>query len=137
MTTRRTIVAAVALAAVITLLALVFRAAAGGGPTTATASTPRYTVRLSVDDPRTGPNSLGLEVTDVAGQPAAPDEVTVEPVMTQMGHALAPVTALPEAPGRYRAATADLPMAGPWQMTVSLRDASGVDHVVLPLLVKG
>jgi len=136
MTTRRTIVAAAALVAVIALLALVFRATAGSGATTATASTPRYTVRLSVDDPRTGPNSLELEVTDAAGHPATPEQVTVEPVMPQMGHALAPVTALPEAPSHYRAVTTDLPMAGPWQITVSLHDASGVDHVVLPLLVK-
>jgi hypothetical protein len=90
-----------------------------------------------VDDPRAGPNSLGIEVTDRAGTPVAPDEVVVEPVMPQMGHAFAPVTAQPEGQGRFRAPTADLPMAGPWQITVSLHDASGVDHVVLPLLVKG
>jgi YtkA-like protein len=135
--TRRTIVASAALVVVIALVALVFRANSGDGTTTATASTPRYTVRLSVADPRTGPNSIGLEVTDPAGAPVEPAEVTVEPVMPQMGHALAPVTAVPEAPGRFRAATTDLPMAGPWQITVSLRDASGVDHVVFPLLVKG
>ncbi len=134
--TRRTIVASAALAAVVALVALVFTSAADTGSATATASTPRYTVRLSVDDPRTGPNSLGLEVTDPDGRPAAPDEVTVEPVMPRMGHALAPVTAGSEAPGRFRAPAADLPMSGPWQITVSLRDASGVDHVVLPLLVK-
>ena len=121
---KRTILACAALAVVVALVALVFRATSADETTTATASTPRYTVRLSVADPRTGPNSLGIEVT-------------VEPVMPQMGHALAPVTAVPEAPGRFRAATTDLPMAGPWQITVSLRDASGVDHVVFPLLVKG
>jgi hypothetical protein len=134
---RRAIVASAALAVVVALVALVFRSTAGDGATTTSASGARYTVRLSVDDPRTGPNSLGIEVTDKAGAPVVPDEVVVEPVMPQMGHALAPVTALPEAPGRYRAPTADLPMAGPWQITVSLHDASGIDHVVLPLLVKG
>jgi len=134
---KRTILACAALAIVVALVALVFRATSADETTTATASTPRYTVRLSVADPRTGPNSLGIEVTDPAGTPAKPAEVTVEPVMPQMGHALAPVTAVPEAPGRFRAATTDLPMAGPWQITVSLRDASGVDHVVFPLLVKG
>ena len=134
---RRAIVAGAALAVVVALVALVFRATTDGGATTTSASGSRYTVRLSVDDPRTGPNSLGFEVTDKAGTPVAPDEVTVEPVMPQMGHALAPVTALPEGTGRFRAPTADLPMAGPWQITVSLHDASGVDQVVLPLLVKG
>jgi hypothetical protein len=118
-------------------VALVFRATADSGATTTSASGSRYTVRLSVDDPRAGPNSLGIEVTDRAGTPVAPDEVVVEPVMPQMGHAFAPVTAQPEGQGRFRAPTADLPMAGPWQITVSLHDASGVDHVVLPLLVKG
>ncbi|HEX6344907.1 FixH family protein [Umezawaea sp.] len=134
---RRTVVASAVLAVVVALVALVVRSTAGGGATTASASGERYTVRLSVEDPRTGPNSLGFEVTDRSGAPVLPDEVTVEPVMPQMGHALAPVTALPEGRGRFRAPAADLPMAGPWQITVSLHDASGVDHVVLPLLVKG
>ncbi|WNV83996.1 FixH family protein [Umezawaea sp. Da 62-37] len=133
--TRNAIFGTAALVALAAVLAVAFWPAADV-PTTAKASTARYTVRLSVDDPRAGPNSIGLEVTDPQGAPAAPDEVVVEPVMPQMGHAYPPVTATAEGPGRFRAAATDLPMAGPWQITVSLRDASGVDQVVLPLLVK-
>jgi hypothetical protein len=48
-----------------------------------------------------------------------------------MGHALAPITAAPQAPGRYRVTGVDLLMAGQWEITVSLRS----ERVVIPLLL--
>jgi nitrogen fixation protein FixH len=106
------------------------------GATVLTADTAQHSVRLSVDDPKQGANSLGLRITDHSGRPATVDSVTVEPVMPQMGHALSPVTAGAEAPGDYRAADTVLPMPGQWEITVSLHAATGVEQVVFPLLVK-
>lgn len=89
------------------------------------------TVELSVTDPHQGGNVFALTVTG-----AAPDVVSVEPVMPQMGHALAPSPAIAEAPGRYRTGDVLLPMAGQWEITVSLRGPSGATQHVFPLLVK-
>ncbi len=90
-----------------------------------------YTVRLTSDPPRIGGNTLSLEVTG-----PAPEGVTVEPVMPQMGHALAAVPAGPDGPGRFRATDVGLPMSGQWEITVSLRGPGGPAQVVFPLLVK-
>ncbi|WP_018684935.1 FixH family protein [Actinokineospora enzanensis] len=99
------------------------------------ASAGDYALRLTVDDPRVGANTVRVEVTDQAGGPVAADEVTVEPVMADMGHALAPVTATPDGPGRYTAAPTDLPMAGLWELTVTVRRDRTSAHAVFTLVV--
>ena len=90
-----------------------------------------YTVRFTADAPRLGGNTFSLEVTG-----PAPEGVTVEPVMPQMGHALSTVPAGPDGPGRFRATDVALPMSGQWEITVSLRGPGGPAQVVFPLLVK-
>jgi hypothetical protein len=135
-TTRHSVLAAAAVFALVAVLALVFWPDGSGGPAVFTASTGTHTVRLSVDGLQRGTNSFGLDITEPEGAPAAVDRVTVEPVMPQMGHALAPIEARTEAPGRFRAENAVLPMSGPWEITVSLHAPSGTEHVVFPLLVK-
>ncbi|EME60262.1 FixH family protein [Amycolatopsis decaplanina] len=90
-----------------------------------------YTVQLSVEDPHQGGNVFALTVTG-----ATPDVVTLEPVMPQMGHALAPSPAIAEGPGRFRTGDVLLPMPGQWEITVSLRGPSGATQHVFPLLVK-
>ncbi|MFJ8912023.1 FixH family protein [Amycolatopsis sp. NPDC102389] len=90
-----------------------------------------YTVQLSVEDPHQGGNVFALTVTG-----AAPEVVTLEPVMPQMGHALAPSPAIAEGPGRFRTGDVLLPMPGQWEITVSLRGPSGATQHVFPLLVK-
>jgi hypothetical protein len=97
-------------------------------PVTLRAATGPYTVQFAMPAPTLGANTATLEIT-------GPDTraVTVEPVMPQMGHALAPVPAEPESPGRYRV-TMTLPMSGQWEITVTL---NGTEHVVFPLLVNG
>ncbi|MGW6932706.1 FixH family protein [Lentzea sp. NPDC054927] len=79
---------------------------------------------------KSGSNSFDLRVTDRSGNPAQ-GEVTVEPAMPQMGHALAPITAGPSAPGHYSVGNVDLLMAGQWEITVSLM----AERVVIPLLL--
>lgn len=103
----------------------------GSTPTAQQAVSGPYTVRFTADAPRLGGNDFSLEVTG-----PAPEGVTVEPVMAQMGHALAPVPAGPDGPGRYRATDVGLPMSGQWEITVSLRGPGGPAQVVFPLLVK-
>ncbi|HEY3463740.1 MAG TPA: FixH family protein [Amycolatopsis sp.] len=100
-------------------------------PSTQQAVSGPYTVQFSADEPRIGGNTFAVAVTG-----PAPDAVTVAPVMAQMGHAFAPVVAGPDGPGRFRAADVGLPMAGQWEITVSLRGPGGPAQVVFPLLVK-
>ncbi|HET6709599.1 FixH family protein [Amycolatopsis sp.] len=106
----------------------------GGGaakPTAQQAVSDPYTVRFAADEPRIGGNTFTVEVDG-----PVPDTVTVAPVMAQMGHAFAPVPAAPDGPGRFRATGVGLPMAGQWEITVSLRGPGGPAQVVFPLLVK-
>ncbi len=79
---------------------------------------------------RSGTNSFDLRVTDRSGAPAQ-GEVTVEPAMPQMGHAVAPITAAPQEPGHYRVGAVELFMPGQWEITVSLN----AERVVIPLLL--
>ncbi|GAA1670896.1 hypothetical protein GCM10009733_080280 [Nonomuraea maheshkhaliensis] len=124
-------------AAVLALAAflLVLRPWQGEGTTTLTASTATYAVRLSVDRPRSGANTFDIEVEGRNGG-TTPDQVSLEPVMPQMGHAYPPVTASPLGAGRFRAAGAVLPMPGMWRITVTVSGTNGTEQAVFPLVVK-
>ncbi|MBE1499226.1 hypothetical protein H4696_006326 [Amycolatopsis lexingtonensis] len=124
-----TLIVAVALVAA-GLLTWLLWPGGGAKPTTQQAVSGPYTVQFSADRPRIGGNTFAVAVTG-----PAPDAVTIAPVMAQMGHALAPVPAGPDGPGRFRAADVGLPMAGQWEITVSLRGPGGAAQVVFPLLV--
>jgi YtkA-like protein len=100
-------------------------------PTAQQAVSGLYTVQFSADAPRIGSNTFTVAVTG-----PAPDAVTVAPVMAQMGHAFPAVPAGPDGPGRFRATDVGLPMAGQWEITVSLRGPGGPAQVVFPVLVK-
>ncbi|MFI5605748.1 FixH family protein [Amycolatopsis sp. NPDC051903] len=99
------------------------------GPTVLKSTAGPYTVELSADSPRVGDNAFAFAVTG-----PAVDGVTVEPVMPQMGHAITPVPATADGPGRFRGAVG-LPMAGQWEITVSLHGPAGAGQVVFPVLV--
>lgn len=83
-----------------------------------------YLVQLRVDSAHAGDNTVDLEITDQRGDSAAPDRVSVEPAMPQMGHALPPSTAVVVTPGHYRA-TVNLPMPGQWEIAVKVSGAPG------------
>lgn len=104
-------------------------------PTVLRADTGGHVVQLSMGTPRLGANSVRLDVTE-HGRPAELAAVTVEPVMARMGHALAPVPAVPEGTG-YRVPDLPLTMGGQWVLTVTLHTAAGPRHVDFPLLVNG
>jgi nitrogen fixation protein FixH len=101
------------------------------------AETGQHRFELTPASTKTGVNSFDLEITDRAGNPAKADSVTVEPAMPQMGHAVSPITAGPREPGRYKVENVDLPMAGQWEITVSISTGSldGSERVVFPLLL--
>ena len=109
----------------------------GAGPAVLRNGTAHYLVRLTVHTPRTGVRPVTVDVTDLRGRPVTLREVTVEPVMPHMGHAVEPVAAVAEGPGRYRAANLSLPMAGAWEFDVLLHGPTGTDQVVFPLLITG
>lgn len=96
------------------------------------AESTQHSFKLRPATTKTGANSFDLEITDRSGNPARDGSVTVEPVMPQMGHAVSPITAGPREPGRYKVENVDLPMAGQWEITVSL---NGSERVVFPLLL--
>ncbi|MFI6096400.1 FixH family protein [Lentzea sp. NPDC051213] len=93
------------------------------------AESDQYRFVLTPASTKSGSNSFDLRITDRTGN-AAHGEVTIEPAMPQMGHALAPITAAPVEPGHYRAGI-DLLMAGQWEITVSHSN----ERVVIPLLL--
>ncbi|MEV4092503.1 FixH family protein [Streptosporangium saharense] len=109
----------------------------GGGaePTVLRNGTEHYRVRLTVERSGTGP--VTIDVADLRGRPVTLRSVTVEPVMTNMGHALEPVTTVAQGPGRYRAERLGLPMGGAWALTVLMHGPEGTDRATFPVLVAG
>jgi YtkA-like len=95
-----------------------------------------YLVRLTSDTAPAGGTLLTFAITDGTHQPASPDSVRVEPVMTQMGHALSPVAATRSEPGTYQAQV-DFPMAGQWGITVRITSDNQMNDAVLLLTVVG
>lgn len=133
---RKPVLLAAAAVLVLAGLAVFLWPRGASGSTTASQSTATHTVALSMAEPKIGDNTVTLDVTDRRGQPAVLDTVRLEPVMPQMGHALPPLSAVAEGPGRYRARGHLFHMSGPWQLTVVLHGPTGSDRVVFPLLVK-
>jgi hypothetical protein len=109
-----------------------------GSPTSAVsgsqANVGPYVVRLSTDSVQRGVAELTFDITDGANKPVEPENVSVEPVMTQMGHALVPVRATPNAPGTYRAQVA-FEMTGQWDITVRIASANETHEAVLSVTV--
>jgi hypothetical protein len=100
------------------------------GPSVQQAVSGPYTVRLTTCQARIGVNAFTLDVSPAAAG------VTVEPVMPQMGHALTPVPAAPDAAGHFHVDGVELPMAGQWELAVTVSGPGGPAQTVFPLLVK-
>ncbi|WP_067685773.1 FixH family protein [Nocardia jejuensis] len=91
-------------------------------------------LRVPGGSPRTGDNTVELDITDQGGSPVAPEKVSVEPAMPQMGHALPPSVATTDAPGHYRA-TVNLPMPGQWEIAVNLSGSAGTGRATFAVRV--
>jgi hypothetical protein len=104
-------------------------------PTTSAATAGPYLVRIAGDPPKVGVGALTVEVSG-DGQAPAPESVTLEPAMPQMGHAATPVVATAEGSGRYRA-DVDLSMPGQWEITVRIAADGQVHEAVLSVTTSG
>ena len=102
----------------------------------ASAAAGPYLIRLTGESPKVGINPVTVEITGNGGQPPAPDSVTFEPGMPQMGHATTPVAAVPQGDGRYRA-DVDLSMAGQWEITVRVAASGQSQEAVLSVTTNG
>jgi hypothetical protein len=108
------------------------------GAKTFDAAGARHTVRLTVNPARAAiPGSWLIQVNGPDGRPTHADAVRVEPVMPQMGHALAPLTATESGTGRFPLDGVVLPMSGQWLITVTIDPAGAADPVVIPTLITG
>lgn len=104
--------------------------------TTSSATAGPYLVRLGGEPPKVGVNTVVVELSGNGGQPPAPDSVTFEPAMPQMGHATTPVVATKDDAGHYRG-DVDLSMAGQWEITVRIAAAGQVHQAVLNVTTSG
>jgi hypothetical protein len=102
----------------------------------ATATAGPYRVQLIGESPKAGISPVTVEITGNESQPPAPDSVTFEPAMPQMGHATAPVATVAQGDGRYRA-DVDLSMAGQWDITVRIAASGEVHEAVLSVTTNG
>ena len=127
-------VAAAVAAIVIATTVWLARNGTSGGGTTLRGGTSRHDVSVVLAAATAGTRVVDIEVSEPAGVTA----VRLEPAMTEMGHAYAPLTAAPvdEPNGRYRAEVR-LDMPGRWELTVVVDDGAGTERVALPLTVTG
>lgn len=88
-----------------------------------------HQVRLVIGSPSVGARDVTVDVT------GAVERVVLAPTMAEMGHAVAPVTAAPATPGRYRAAGVEFFMPGRWDVAVTVHGPDGTEDVVLPVLI--
>lgn len=107
----------------------------GPGPLELRSGTANYAVRLRLDTPKVGPNPVSVEISDLNGQPVTADEVTIEPLMLEMNHALPPTPASPRTPGTYRAEHVDLLMTGRWELTVGIRRGGVLEYATFTLVL--
>lgn len=132
MTARGQAIVAAAVAAIIIATTVWLARNGTSTGTTLRGGTSRHDVGVTLPAARVGVSAVDIEVSDPAGVTA----VRLEPAMTDMGHAYAPVTAAPvgERNGRYRAEVR-LDMPGRWELTVVVDDGAGTERVALPLTI--
>ncbi|MFF5127522.1 copper resistance protein CopC [Streptomyces syringium] len=88
----------------------------------------RGTARITLDPGRSGRNTLAVAVTDAAGRPVDVPELEVS--FTEKAKEIGPLRAtLERRPGgRWQATGFQLPMAGEWQLSLTVR-TSDIDQV--------
>ena len=131
---RLVVIAAIAAAIVGAGICLLWPKSMEDSAPTATAGP--YRVQLTGESPRAGISPVTVEITGNGGRHPAPDSVTFEPAMPQMGHATTPVVAVAQGDGRYRA-DVDLSMAGQWEITIRIAASGQVQEAVLSVTTNG
>jgi hypothetical protein len=107
------------------------------GPAVLHTGTARYVVTATVDNPRIGSTAIEFTLAARTAGPARAAIVDLEAVMPLMGHATAPIRAVPVGGDRYRADGVALMMPGWWELMVSIQIDGAVEHLTLPLPVSG
>jgi hypothetical protein len=97
-----------------------------------TAQAGPHQVRLQIATPTVGAHDVTVRVGDADSV----QRLVVAPVMVEMGHAAAPVTATASAPGHYLATGVEFFMSGRWDVEVTLHGPDGPVAVVFPVLVE-
>ncbi|MFI9204141.1 copper resistance CopC/CopD family protein [Streptomyces sp. NPDC053048] len=88
----------------------------------------RGTARVTVAPARTGANTLDVTLTDVSGRPVDVPELTL--AMTEKEKQIGPLRAalVRQSAGHWQATDFRLPMAGDWQLSLTVR-TSDIDQV--------
>ncbi|MEV6671165.1 FixH family protein [Streptomyces sp. NPDC051162] len=88
----------------------------------------RGTATVRIDPARSGANTVGVTVTDPTGRAVEVPELDVS--FTQAERKIGPLRATLKhiAPGRWEATAFQLPMAGEWQLTLTVR-TSDIDQI--------
>ncbi|WP_438292724.1 copper resistance CopC/CopD family protein [Streptomyces sp. HUAS TT7] len=93
------------------------------------------TVELTLDPGRTGSNDLRISLEDPAGKPKDAPEVKVS--FTLAAKSVGPLPVVPDrvAAGQWKASGVQIPMAGDWQISVTVR-TSEIDETTVDKNVK-
>ena len=89
-------------------------------PSLETAAIGPYDFTVTVDPARTGTNEIHLYLLDSTGQPASVDEITLSATLPAADVGPLELKATPAGPGHVLA-RAQLPLAGDWQLQVTVR----------------
>jgi hypothetical protein len=97
------------------------------------------TLRLSPTPPLVGPTRLLVDVTDPAGDAVADASVFVEGLSDELPNGTATRgVAINEGAGRYVVPAFDLDVGGPWTVSVTVSDSTGVSITrAFPIYVYG
>lgn len=125
------------MAAAAGLLTVVAGCAGAPQAQTFTTATPGYAVALTLDRPTVGDTLAVVQVSDpAAGGPVDADQVTIAPVMTQMGHSTPVVTAEPSTEtGRYEVTGPLFFMDGVWDVEVRVEGPAGAETARFRVLI--
>lgn len=94
--------------------------AAASGPVSRDGQIGPYDFTLTVDPARVGPNQIHFYLLDSTGQLAPVDEIKLSATLPALGVGPLRFDATPAGPGHVLA-TAELPLAGEWQLQLAVR----------------
>jgi hypothetical protein len=115
-------------------------AGAGCGDGTNTSSQPDLaarglmvlTVATTPDPPRTGQNTMTIDVKRADGQPVTGAQLTVDPQMPAHGHGSTEVPQITdEGQGRYRAFPVTFQMPGAWRVTIVVKAGADTETKIV------
>jgi hypothetical protein len=129
---------AAAVLAVLIAGGLWFAMQGAGRPVVAVVGSGRHVVTLTLATPRSGDQTVTLQVTDRSGAPYAAPSLPFAAVLPTMGYSSPPMWAFAERTrGQFRVDGVPLMAPGGWQFYVTLRDTSGEEQVMVPVSIAG